>query len=344
MLNFYRHFPDGTVSFSFGLHRGGTPFRFSDDPSFNGTLHFLTPPRESRRAWIAEIRQLAQCRHFTHIHLHAGWNNAWALLGLVGVTVVKVAHSHSVFPATGLIQRFRNSVARHLISALADIRLACSPEAGHQMFSRRYRVVPNVVDYERFRFKESKRRAIRSRLRLHPRDKVIGHVGFLSPIKNQRRIVEIAGLLAPSDPSLKVLLVGDDLGELRELRARSRQLRIEDRVLFVPESREVQDYLHAMDLFIFPSLHEGFGMALLEAQISGLPALVSDHLPRLAVISEQVHFVGLDDGITVWADMVEAILAEPNPPEERLRRSEAIPRVYDAADHSEQLRQVYLAS
>lgn len=342
MMNYYRHFTHRSVEFNFLLHKNGTPFRFTQDRAFDGNLYYVTPLKESRLRWILEIRRLARTGKFTHIHLHASWNNALALIGLLGVAVVKIAHSHSVFPEERIATRFKALSARTVISALAHIKLACSPEAGLQMFGHQFIFLPNSIDYERFRFNPITRAEIRAKLGVLDCERIIGHVGFLSPIKNQQKIIEIAGEMSTTDPNVKVLLVGDNLGTLPTVRAIAERLGLREKVIWIPETTRVEDYLQAMDLFVFPSLYEGFGMALLEAQVSGIPVIASDQIPRTAVISDDVYFLSLAQTARIWANLAQNLLRANHSPQQRFQRSSSVPLTYSAASNAKDLERLYL--
>ena len=57
----------------------------------------------------------------------------------------------------------------------------------------------------------------------------------------------------------------------------------------------VSDYLCAADCFVFPSLYEGLGISLIEAQVSGLTSLTSNTIPDEAVLSDRCFKLDLDN-------------------------------------------------
>ena len=59
-----------------------------------------------------------------------------------------------------------------------------------------------------------------------------------------------------------------------------------------------------MDLFIFPSLFEGLGMVLIEAQINGLQCIVSDFVPREVNVSDRVVFLPINNNFEEWAKVL----------------------------------------
>jgi glycosyltransferase involved in cell wall biosynthesis len=69
-----------------------------------------------------------------------------------------------------------------------------------------------------------------------------------------------------------------------------------------------------MDVFVFPSLFEGFGLTLLEAQAAGLHCLVSTSVPDEIVVSkDSVDFVALAEGASYWATRAIQCLDAPRP-------------------------------
>ena len=75
------------------------------------------------------------------------------------------------------------------------------------------------------------------------------------------------------------MLVGD--GPLRnEIEQKAKELHIENEVLFLGIRSDINRLLQAFDVFVFPSLHEGLPVSLIEAQGSGLPCIISDQISK----------------------------------------------------------------
>lgn len=62
--------------------------------------------------------------------------------------------------------------------------------------------------------------------------------------------------------------------------------------------------LQAMDVFLFPSLYEGLGIAALEAQATGLPCIISDSVPSECRVTDLAESLDLNLPIDEWADVV----------------------------------------
>lgn len=101
-----------------------------------------------------------------------------------------------------------------------------------------------------------------------------GSLGRLSEVKNQRTLLRAFARVVAVEPDARLLLAGrgELEGELKEL---TRELGITRQVVFLGFRRDVPQILRALDVFVLPSLREGFGLALVEAMCSGLPVLAS---------------------------------------------------------------------
>jgi glycosyltransferase involved in cell wall biosynthesis len=82
-------------------------------------------------------------------------------------------------------------------------------------------------------------------------------------------------ILSQEFPSVGYIVVGDGKG-LDACKTLASELGIADRVQFVGYRRDIETYLAQMDLFIFPSLKEGMGLALVEAMALGLATVATN--------------------------------------------------------------------
>ena len=110
----------------------------------------------------------------------------------------------------------------------------------------------------------------------------MGHVGRFEKQKNHEFIIELAK--AVNDVGIKFMLCGD--GSLKpSIQERINKEGLNDRIIIVAGTDDICRYYSAFDYFIFPSLYEGLGIVLIEAQYSGLNCLVSPNVPKEAKIS-----------------------------------------------------------
>jgi glycosyltransferase involved in cell wall biosynthesis len=104
---------------------------------------------------------------------------------------------------------------------------------------------------------------------------VFGTACRLELIKGVNHLIEALSVLAPEFPDLRLEIAGD--GSLRgDLELRCRQLRLSDIVSFLGWRNDLPSVMAGWDVFVLPSLNEGFGVAALEAMAAGLPVIASD--------------------------------------------------------------------
>ncbi|MBI4458626.1 MAG: glycosyltransferase family 4 protein [Acidobacteria bacterium] len=144
-------------------------------------------------------------------------------------------------------------------------------------------VVENAIDE---RFLENTRRE-ESRLaleRYQVNDPFLLYVGSARPQKNIPRLIEAFAVVKgemrdhPAYDRLKLLIIGDELSEHPDLRRTVIRTRMQDHVRFlgfVPVAT-LRVFYQAAEVFVFPSLHEGFGLPPLEAMAQGTPVVTSN--------------------------------------------------------------------
>ena len=260
---------------------------------------------EVRRAWNAFFREHPEYRV---LHVHA---RSYACLYLpiakkYGLTTI--SHSHSTSNGRGVLGRIKN-ILQIPIRYQADYLFACSESAGRWLYGNRaydqgrVRLIRNAIDAEAFRYDPIKRKEVREQFGLKEEDFVIGNVGRLVQPKNHdflfRCFCEVR-----KEIHCKLLLVGD--GNLKEeLQQKAQQLGIINDVIFAGTQKNVVPFYQAMDVFVFPSLWEGLGIAAIEAQAAGLHCIVSQEVTREVDIGKGlVECLSLEAPMQQWVQQI----------------------------------------
>ncbi|MDA7951533.1 MAG: glycosyltransferase [Pirellulaceae bacterium] len=144
--------------------------------------------------------------------------------------------------------------------------------------------------------------------------KIIGHVGRFVLQKNHSLFLNIAIELLKRRDDLHFVFVGE--GPLQnEIRQKIDHSGLGDHFTFVGKQKEVLAIMATVfDLFLFPSLFEGFGVVLIEAQLAGLPIVASETIPKTTVgVTDLFQWIDLKCSPALWADAVEAGLLTERP-------------------------------
>jgi glycosyltransferase involved in cell wall biosynthesis len=244
----------------------------------------------------------------SHVHYFSGAVLRWA--NWEGVPI-RIAHSHNAHDGKrdSQARRYYRSLMKSWINRYATNGLAPSEPAA-QLFGEnwraddRFQILRFGLDFEPFR-EPIDRCQIRTELGIPCGAPVIGHVGRFDRSKNHRFLLQIAESVLKSRPDTHFVLIGD--GQLRpDTEAQAKAMGLSRNMHFVGVRTDVPRLMRGgMDLFIFPSLNEGFGFSLLEAQAAGLDCLVSDTVPRDAVcVPHSAEFLPLSVGSAAWAARV----------------------------------------
>ncbi len=256
------------------------------------------------------FRTLLRERRYGVLHLNAfqGLSLAYLRIAREEGVPVRIAHSHNTALRRSLTRPAKLAVhrwARDRYTRDATALWACSGDAAaflysaRELASRGFRFIPNGIDVARFRSGPGVRRTARQELGLDEKF-VIGHVGRLCFQKNQSFLLDVLAELLERRPESVLLLAGE--GEDRPmLERKARELGIADSVLFYGVSEHIEQLYWSMDVFVFPSLFEGFGIAVIEARAAGLPVICSEHVPREACAAGCTT-LPLDAG--VWAENI----------------------------------------
>ena len=166
-------------------------------------------------------------------------------------------------------------------------------------------MIPNGVDLKRFAFCEKKRQQMRQELGIAEDTFVLGHIGRITVPKNHQFLVELFAEYHKENPNSRLLLVGD--GELFEtVQQQCTQLGIRDAVIMAGCKTNTEVYYQAMDVFVFPSLWEGLGIVAIEAQANGLTCLVSENVPREAILMGNTKVLSLQSK-GEWLDKLKKV-------------------------------------
>ena len=240
------------------------------------------------------------------VHAHMDGMNAYPLeiAKRCGVPV-RISHSHNTdFLTNHPLKRALHEAARKRIPGSATHLFACSEAAGRFLYgntvydSGRVLLIRNAISADRFQFDTVAREHLRKEIGVDDR-LLIGHIGrFDLRQKNQLFLLEAFASAKQSRPELMLALVGDGM-DRAQIELRIRELSLTDDVLLLGYREDVGALYSAFDLFALPSLFEGLGIVLIEAQASGLNCIASDTVPHETQLGNCIY---LPLEIGAWTD------------------------------------------
>lgn len=260
------------------------------------------------KAW----RELLSNYHYDIVYAHST-NSASIFLKIAKEYGCKtIAHSHSTGYRGGMIEQYAKKFFASGVNKVADYWFACSDKAAERLYGQDYNKyqhyynIPNAIDSEKYLFNSDIRKKIRRQIGVEDNEFLCGHLGTFSTPKNHKFLIEVFAEIVKQKPESKLVCCG--AGALMPVvKEQAKELGILEKIIFPGVVNNANEFLMAMDCFVFPSSFEGFGIAILEAEAAGLPIVMSDGVPSDVDLTSLIHRMSLSDSPKSWADKILSI-------------------------------------
>lgn len=204
-------------------------------------------------------------------------------------------------PKSKMIRGINNTIASH--------RISCGRKATSYLFGEKYvedektLYIPNSIDPTLFL--EELNITKETMLGNQYKDKfVIGHIGRFRSVKNHMFMLEIIEKLSETQLDFVWIFAGDG-DDFEKIKSMTIERGLSEQVIFLGRRNDIPALLQIMDIFVLPSIYEGFPTVAVESQASGTQTILSDTITREVDLGlELIHFLPIDDS----AEWVEYIL------------------------------------
>ena len=280
------------------------------------------PPYENLLGYLKCFCKALEVTKFDIIQAHhpefAGYMLPFAKRAGIGARFLHVHNTHWDCTEKGSRGIFFKSFGKRMTLNATTRGIAVSDDAAVYVFGNNWRtdhrftVIHSGINFEPFRTKIDFN-GVRHAFGIDGDAIVVGHVGSFEKQKNHVKIMEIGNELRKLNSNLRLLLVGE--GSLRkEMMKIAHSLRLESNVVFMGVRKDIHRILGIMDLFLFPSLYEGLGQVVVQAQAAGIPCLISENVPKEAIIAKDiVKVMDLRKSAREWAETCLKLSKEAKP-------------------------------
>jgi glycosyltransferase involved in cell wall biosynthesis len=229
---------------------------------------------------VTKLASLIRREKVDLLHLHNAPGMFWGTLAQIasgtGVPIVRTEHNPYLPEALPALYRFLYP----RFSGRAT-RIICVSERVRQSYAAAFpRLAPKLVeiangirlqDYEKL----PPRAECRAQFKLLPGAKLLGTVGRMVPVKNHKLLIEALFRVRQTVPDVHLAIIGQ--GDMREaLAAYAADLGVSEYVSLVKETRKIDYFYGAIDIFCLSSDSEGMPLTLLEALASGVPVISTE--------------------------------------------------------------------
>lgn len=343
VMNYYRNIDRTKIQFDFICDEDSTNIPYEEIEKLGGKV-ILIPPYQKVLKYHRELKKILKDGNYKIVHSHINTLSVFSLFAAKCAGVpVRIAHSHSTTNKKEWKKNILKITLRPFTKLVATDYMACTEYAGRWMFGDeafddgKVYILNNAIDLDKFKYDEEIRKKLRKELKIPEDTVVIGHIGRFVAQKNHTQLIDIFNEYHKNNNNSVLMLIGQGplMGEIKE---KVNNLGLNDCVIFLGQKDNANEYYNAMDLFLFPSLYEGLGMVAIEAQVNGLPCVVSTGVPKVAKVSDNFEFVSLESCIEEWISAIEKIdSCKRFNSDEFIEKSE-----YNIENECEKLEKIYL--
>lgn len=267
--------------------------------SFGFEVISLNRMKHRRWDWriVRDLTSLIRDRKIELMHTQLYHANMYGRLAAFRANIPVVITECNIYKS----YKYKRKVINRFLGKRTDRVIAVSNSVRDYVLGRdgldpaKVIVVNNGVDITRFKPAANKEKVeARRSLGIEPEVELLGTVSRLSTQKGLSFLLKALASILNRSPDLKLIIVGSGSLE-EELKDEAARLNITDSVRFLGARRDVPDILKALDIFVMPSLWEGFPRALLEAMATGLPVVAA----RVGGVADAIE------------DSVSGLLVEP---------------------------------
>lgn len=312
IMNWYRNIDINKISFDFTTFTKRECSHDKEIKQRGGSLIYV--PSRSEVGNLKHIyylyRAIKDNGPYDVVHSHMNFHGGIVALVAKFAGVKKViCHAHNTSDEYLTLKRkVEQSLLVILIHLFANRKVACSIEAGRYIFKNdNFSLIKNAIDETEFypADDELQKKLYDFKLKNNLENKlIIGHIGRFSIQKNHKFILNLAEDLYKNHQEFLIILIGSGPleSEIKELITAKN---LNSHIMLLGSQTNINFWLNLMDIFIFPSLYEGLGVVLIEAQATGVPCIVSDTIPRAVDLGlELITFLDITNGTQTWIDKI----------------------------------------
>lgn len=307
LMNMFRNIDTNKIVFDFLLRSDENVYK-EEIESLGGKVYYVSPyPKKFISNYMETKKFFEEHNEYNIIHVHG---NAFIYITALIIAKQKniscrIMHSHNTDTRKPIYRIIHKLNTKIFMDSLVTDRFACSTEAGKWMFKDRdFIKINNGIDVDKFIYNEEIRNKVRKKYNIDKDTILIGHVGRFLKVKNHSYIIDIFNEYIKQNKNSKLMLIGEG-PEFETINKRVKDLGIENKVIFLSKIKNVNEMMQAMDIFIFPSIYEGLGIVNIEAQTASLPCIISDRIPREAIITDLVEVKSIDLDPKEWAISID---------------------------------------
>lgn len=313
LLNYYKNFNTNNIQMDFISNTPDTVYK-EEVAALGGKIFNVCSKKKNPLRFKKDMENIFK-NHSNEYD--AIWVNLCSLANIDYLKYAKkygikrrIVHSHNAANMFGKLKETLHNYNKKRIDRYATDFWACSDSAAKWFYkydilnSKKFRIIKNAVDTEKFSFDKKIRYEYRKILNIENKY-VLGNIGRFHFQKNHDFLIDVFKEVREKCDNSILLLVGN--GDLEEhIKEKVKNLGLEESVIFLGMRDDVNKIMQAIDIFLMPSRFEGLPVAAVEAQSSGVRCLLSDTITKEIKVTDLIEFIGVKskEDVNVWRDKI----------------------------------------
>ena len=296
-MNYFRNIQKDNIQIDFVIGADEESIYFEEIKKQGSKIFYIPKMGIKNISTVkTQIKNFFQENKYDIVHCHVLNMGAFYLYYAKKYNVpVRILHSHATKYADKVINNIRNLLLAKMAIKCANVYFACSKMAGDFLFKKRkYEVINNAIDVEKFLYNEDTRIKIRKQENIKNDEIVIGNIGRFVAQKNILFLIEIFNKLINEKQNYKLMLIGSGPLE-EEIIKKIYECKLEEKIIIKKSITNVNEYLQALEILAMPSLYEGLPVVGIEAQTADLKCLFSETITKEVKITDKVKFLPIKD-------------------------------------------------
>lgn len=279
--------------------------------------------------YLLILRRLVKSEGIEMIHSHLLGSNVYGALLAMICRLPMIATFHGAVDVASGERLLRTKFAIIGLGASAIVcvskRLQQELSERSPLPSRKLHLIYNGVAPEQFSLPASGN--LKSELGLPDQVRLVVSIGNIRPAKGYEYLIEAACELSQSDPGTHFVVVGHQKKALfDQLQAQIAESPVKPNIHFLGFREDVWDILKQADIFLLPSVSEGFSISTVEAMMAGVPVIASRSGGPEEIITHE------EDGLLIPAKDSEAIVGAISVLRDRSLRQRLVNKAHETAN------------
>lgn len=342
IMNYFRNIDKDKIIFDF-INAYDSFFYRDEIEILGGKVYNVPNFKRHPLEYYKELKRLMKDYSIVHIQMLSA-ANVLPIKAAVDAQVAHIiVHAHSTGLPHGRLRKIMHVLGKPYVLYKANHFCACSIDSGRWLFGKaladsgKIKVIQNGIDLKKYEYNPTIRSEVRKELSVSD-CLVVGHIGGFVEQKNHSFLIDVFFHVQKEREDSILLLIGD--GPLKgDLYQKAKEYQILEKVYFMGKRMDVNRLVQAIDVFVMPSIIEGFPVTAVEAQAAGLPCVFSTNITK-EVDLESAVFLDLNTPPEEdWKDMILKLAKNPRC---EIKNKESIKK-YDIVNCAKNLEQYYLS-